>query len=429
MSLWCLLVVPMQLVSKLFTYEKEFLRFLTASSTNSEHVIASFDALPSGCHVEEVVTRGVSSNILMQYYSGLQNKLSYISLGQFPTPVHECKKLHAQFPRVNLFVKHDGLTGKTIAGKKTFGGNKLRKLQYLLADAIARGHRSVITFGCIGSNHALQTTVCAKGLGLDSLCILQPQPNSLVVRRNLLLQEAYGAQLYFSFDRVLSAFMTTALCYDHKQREGKFPYVIPVGGSNARGAIGYVEAAFELQQQIDSGLLPTPDRLYVTLGSGGTAAGLLLGIKAAGIKTKLYLVINTPENIPGEIIKKTKKLLAETNALLQSYDSSFPTCHLSENDYEVITDCTGEAYGLFTSEGVAAMNLISSAENINLDGTYTGKCFAALVRDLQSGACDGQTVLFWNTFCGEDFGDITESVDYHRLPLALHRYFEEEVQQ
>lgn len=429
MGLVMFCMLTMQAIAQLSPCEKEFLHAIIAKGVIPEQITHSFDALPSErCHNDIVVSRGGASNILFKHYPVLQEKLSYVSLGSLPTPLIHCKQLPAQFSQVNIFVKHDGLTGFECEGKKLFGGNKLRKLQYLLADALAQDYQSVMTFGCVGSNHALQTTVCAQHIGLQSICILRPQPNSHVARRNLLLQQAHGAQLLFAPDRLSAAFASVAVCYDHKQRYGKFPYIIPVGGSNARGAIGYVEAAFELKEQIDAGLISVPDRIYVTLGSGGTAAGLLLGIKAAQITTKLYLVTDEPEDIAGEAIDKVKNLAAETNVLLQSYDTTFPTCTITENDYCVIADCAGSQYGLFTKEGVAAMNLMRTAEDIQLDGTYTGKCFSALVRDVQSGSCNGQTVLFWNTFCGEPLRNVTDSVDYRHLPKAFHRYFEEDVQ-
>jgi len=427
-----ILLLVKQAFAELSQHEKELVRNMASYVMVPEKVMDSFEKLSSQefikpsepIHVEEN-----HSNILFKYYPELQKKLSYIALGDLPTPVYFCKNLSATFSHAKIFIKHDGTTGKITAdGTRTFGGNKLRKLQYLLADAIAHGHHTVLTFGCVGSNHALQTTVCAQELGLKTICMLRHQPNSHVVQRNLLLQKAHNAQVYFSPDTVVHGLMTAAVCYDQKQRTGQFPYVIPVGGSCARGAVGYVEAAFELKEQIESNILPVPDRMYVTLGSAGTASGLLLGLKAAGITTKVYLVIEAPETVPGTALKKVYRLFAETNALLQSYDSTFPTCSLHEHDYEVITDCAGRGYGLFTQEAVDAINILYTHEKIKLDGTYTGKCFSALIRDVQSGSCNGQTILFWNTFCGEDFNDIIATVDYHQLPHALHRYFEEPVQ-
>jgi 1-aminocyclopropane-1-carboxylate deaminase/D-cysteine desulfhydrase-like pyridoxal-dependent ACC family enzyme len=422
------------LFAELSRYEKDLIQTMASCVIVPEPVLASFDKLSPDEYVastwgEPVFFEGAASNCLFAHYPALQNRLSYVSLGDVPTAVLCCTHLCTLFPRVTLFVKHDGLTGiQGVDGRRVFGGNKLRKLQYLLADALAHGHSAVLTFGCVGSNHALQTAVCAHALGLKAFCMLRPQPNSHVVRRNLLLQELYEAELYLSPDRIIHGLMTAAVVYNHKQRYGTFPYIIPVGGSCARGCIGYVEAAFELKEQIEGGLLPVPDRIYVTLGSAGTASGLLLGLKAAGIHTKLYLVLEAPEGVTGTALNKVKRLFGEANALLQSYDATFPTCSLSEDDYELITDCAGTAYGLFTEEAVDAMHLLHAHEEITLDGTYTGKCFAALVRDVQAGACDDQTVLFWNTFYGEACDHLTSQVDYHALPVSLHEYFERDVQ-
>ncbi len=222
--------------------------------------------------------------------------------------------------------------------------------------------------------------------------------------------------------------MAPVICYDYKQRYGSVPYVIPVGGSCPLGVIGYVQAACELKDQIDAGLLPLPDRIYVTLGSGGTAAGLLLGLKAAGIKTKVYFVLDEPETEPGRMIQKVHRLFTQTNELLHSLDSTFTLYTLEAQDYEVFSDTSGEGYGLFTQEVVDAITCIYEQEHIRLDGTYTGKCAAKLLQHLAAGQGKRQTVLFWDTFCGESFEEKCASVNYKELPQALHYYFETDLQ-
>ncbi len=138
---------------------------------------------------------------LFSRYKGLSQTLSYVRLGDLPTPVIYCKRLSESFKGACVYVKHDGVTGKSQDGTRSFGGNKLRKLEYLLADALAHGHTSVMTFGGAGSNHALQTAVCARSLGLRAISVLLPQPNSSIVRRNLLLQRDARADVYYSGDR------------------------------------------------------------------------------------------------------------------------------------------------------------------------------------------------------------------------------------
>jgi D-cysteine desulfhydrase len=409
------------------SYEQQSIQAMASYVPIAENVITNLMHAPELADYEEtVITKSAHNNALFQAYPALQGRLSYVSLGDFPTPVISCDTLSAELGTAQLYLKHDGLTGPIDAqGYRTYGGNKLRKLQYLLADALAHKQDTVLTFGAAGSNHALQTAVCAQQVGLTAICMLRPQAPSWVVKRNLLMQKAYDAQLHYTEDdRTLHGMLTAALCYLVKEKTGRLPYVIPVGGSCPRGAVGYVEAAFELKKQIDAGNIPLPNRIYVTLGSGGTAAGLLLGLKAVGVPTKVHAVLEMPEAIAGTMEAKLKKLYDDTNQLLRAYDPSFPACTLTKADYEVVTDCGGEGYGIITPQAAEAIELLGRTEGVTLEGTYTGKCFSALVRDVRSGACDNQVVLFWNTFCGEDFSHITSRVDYKELPVILHRYFE-----
>jgi D-cysteine desulfhydrase len=365
---------------------------------------------------------------LFSRFKGLERSLSYVELGDFPTPVTRCSKLSSSFKGAQVYLKNDGLTGKVVHGKRTCAGNKLRKLEYLLADAIAHECTSVLTFGCAGSNHALQTAWYAKSLGLRSISMLLPQPNSKVVQRNLLLQAFAQADIYYAKDRSILSFLAPAVCYIYKQRFGSVPYPIPVGGSCPLGAVGYVQAAFELKDQIEQGFCPMPDRVYVALGSGGTAAGLLLGLQAAGISTKLYCVLDEPETKPGSMKEKVTMLFAQTNELLHKYDSSFGIYQLQDEAFEICDSTSGEQYGLLTQEAKEAIAYMKEQEQILLEGTYTGKCFALLLRHLRAGDCAGKTVLYWDTFCGESFERECRSVDYTCLPKAVQCYFETPVQ-
>lgn len=370
------------------------------------------------------------ANSLFTQYPAIAQKMPYVSLGDFPTPIIFCSSIHAQFPYVNLYIKHDGMTGLVdVRGHRAYGGNKLRKLQYLLADAQKNNCDAVITFGCAGSNHALQTTVCAHKLGLASYCVLRPQINTQIVCKNLLLQLAFGAHLYAANGRGnLHDVITACACLEHAIITGKFPYKIPVGGSNALGAVGYVEAAFELKEQIDQGLIPKPDRIYLALGSGGTVCGLLLGLKAAGIQTKVYAVLVEPISDLSHKIARIENLYRAIYEKLHTYDPDFPCCILEPTDYEIISDFAGDRYGALTKEGCQARELLFEEEGITLDDVYTSKCFSAVLHDLRSGSCDGQTILFWNTFCGETFEYLTHRMNYHDLPHEFHTYFEEPIQ-
>lgn len=366
----------------------------------------------------------VSSNELIplfKQFPNLKKKLAYISLGDFPTPINKCDKLGKFLDNQNIFIKRDDLSGKKILnGKRLFGGNKIRKLEFLIADALNKQANTIITYGCAGSNHALATVICAKQFGLKSILMLKPQPNSNLVHNNLLLDLYYGAQIYFFPDNDSRELATQKMVESNKQM-----YFIPTGGSVPLGIIGFVNGILELNEQIKSGQINEPDFIYVALGTCGTVAGILLGLRLLNLKTKVIAVSIEPEGISGELIEKTEKLFIQTNHLLNSLDNNFKLFEFPKDQLIINKDFCGKEYGLFTEEGLEAIELLKSYENIILDGTYTAKAMAAMINDIKNNRIKKtETVLFWNSYCGIDFSDLIKSVDYKKLPAEFHSYFE-----
>jgi D-cysteine desulfhydrase len=212
----------------------------------------------------------------------------------------------------------------------------------------------------------------------------------------------------------------------HRLKRGRFPRLIPPGGSSPLGLVGFVNAALELRTQITGGQMPEPDFIYVACGSMGTAGGLALGLRVAELAGRVV-----PVAVHNERFTNTAamiRLIGKTNSLLRSLDASFPGFEFSERDVDIRHDCAGLRYALFTDEGVEAVSRMRECEGIKLDGTYTGKALASLKRDAGNGSLRDKTVLFWNTLNSRDFSDAISGVDYHDLPRSFHRYFEEEVQ-
>jgi D-cysteine desulfhydrase len=185
---------------------------------------------------------------LFKTYPQLEARLPYISLGEFPTPVQKLERLGAELGISQLYMKRDDLSGKV------YGGNKPRKLEFILGKALRSGAREVIAFGGAGSNHALATAIYSQQLGVKSISILALQPNAHYVRRNLLMSYKCGAELHLCGAELHSPiFMplvylaTTYQLLMHKLRTGHLPQIIPPGGSSPLGAIGFVNAAFELK--------------------------------------------------------------------------------------------------------------------------------------------------------------------------------------
>jgi len=364
---------------------------------------------------------------LFKQYPLLEERLPYISIGEFPTPVQKLERLGMELGVGHFYMKRDDLSGRL------YGGNKPRKLEFILGDVIRSGAKEVITFGGAGSNHALATAVYARQVGLKSISMLMPQPNARYVRHNLLMGHYVGAELH-SCGAQLESVWNMPLVYlatiyqllRCRLKSGFFPKLIPPGGSSPLGVIGFVNAAFELKEQVAKGDIPEPEYIYVACGTMGTAAGLILGLRAAKLKSRVVSVRVTSVKFVNT--KSILKLIERTNLLIHSLDDSFPVFKFSESDIDIRDNYFGKQYALFTKEGMDAVSLMKSLEGINLEGTYTGKTLAATIDDAKSGKLGSSTVLFWNTLNSRDFTDDISNLDYHDLPRCFHRYFEKAMQ-
>lgn len=354
---------------------------------------------------------------LFRAYPKLAQTIPYAPVAELPTPVAHLASLGNALGHNALYLKQDDLTGRA------YGGNKVRKLAFLLARAREDGAKTVLTFGAAGSNHCVATAIYAREHGLNCISMLVPQVCVPSVRRNLLRGHVAGAELCH-FPGVTRLALGTLMKFkDCKLREGRFPSVIPPGGSSPVGALGYVDAAFELREQIEAGVLPMPDVICVASGTMGTAIGLLLGVLAADLPIRIVAVRVAVERFTNE--ERGRKLFAATNAVLRGNDPAFPLFTFPEHRFSLRHDFMGEGYAVPTEAGEEARTLIESHEGVKLEGTYTAKTLACAIAAVRAGEYAGQTVLFWNTHNSRDFSDAIEGVDYHELPPALHTYFED----
>ncbi|MFP4497194.1 MAG: pyridoxal-phosphate dependent enzyme, partial [Vulcanimicrobiota bacterium] len=278
-----------------------------------------------------------------------------------------------------------------------------------------------LTFGAAGSNHALATAIYSKKVGLNCISMLMPQPNSRFVRKNLLRAYMAGAELHYNTHYELMSINALTQMILHKLKTGQAPMMIPPGGSSSLGSVGFVNAAFELKEQIENNLLPEPDFIYVAMGTAGTSMGLKLGLRAAGLKTRVIPVRVVDELFCNDIVAKF--LYNNINNLLHNADTNFPFFPITPEETRINNDCFGEGYGQFTPGGNESMQLLKEKENIEIEGTYTAKAFSAILKDRKK--LSGKTVLFWNTYNAVNFDEVIEDVDYHNLPQKLHIYFEE----
>lgn len=355
---------------------------------------------------------------LFERYPRLKSTVHHVTLGTFPTPVKKLTTLGSMLKTNNLFIKQDNLAGTL------FGGNKVRKLEFLLGDAQGSEAKGVATMGFAGSNHTCATAIYAKQRGLRCICMHLPQTPTAYLRRNLLLSLAAEAEL--NLYRTPGE-RDKALCDRNKafKKETKeCLYFIPSGGSNELGTIGFLNAVCELHKQIKEGALPEPDFIYVACGSCATTAGLMLGVKVCGLKTVIVPICIEPQDFDLQHEQKCMHLFNLTSLYLYKRDYAFPLLTITEKDVVINHDFVGKGYAVVSDAAKDAIQLLEKTENIKLDGTYAGKAFTAMLHDITEKKLGDKTVLFWNTFCSGEFAETRNTVDYKALPQGYHKFFE-----
>ena len=344
----------------------------------------------------------------------LRDRTGHISLALLPTPL-ECHRGDELGLRCrHLMIKRDDLSGAP------YGGNKVRKLEFLLGDARKSGAAGVLTFGVAGSNHALATSVYARASGLRSHSLLTRQSNAAYVRRNLLAGLHSGAHLH-ACDSEESARRLAAGIVESAAHDGEMLTAIPGGGSSPLGCLGFVNAGLELAEQIRTGSMPVPDTIYIALGTVGTAAGLMVGLRLAGLDTRIVAVRVVRKDIATQ--SRFRRLAAGVSEFIGGPAGA--GVELPEIRHEFL----GAGYARFTPAGVAAMESARQLAGLKLEGTYTGKSFAAMLSDMTRGRLENHNVLFWKTYNSRPLASEAMALDYHRLPEPFHYYFESPLQE
>ena len=355
---------------------------------------------------------------LFRWYPELRGRLPWVALTQVPTPVHRLAKLGQVLGTCELWAKRDDQCGLW------YGGNKPRKLEFLLGDALARRSKTVITFGALGSNHALATAICGRKLGLHTVLILVRQPITDSVRQNLALAHAQDAELVYAGGNPGAGWAAVRHWLKHTIGTSRWPpcLILP-GGSSPRGCLGYVNAALELAEQVKAGELPPPDDLFVPVGSNGTMAGLEVGLRLAGLETR---VVGVRVSDRLTISAQTVALLANRCwSLLHRYAPSLPRGRVDPRQVTVWHQYLGRGYGCPTSECQQAVRAMLDQEEIQLDEVYTGKTLAALIDAAADPTFRERRILFWNTFNSLPVSDLLpQGYDYRCLPQRFHRIFE-----
>lgn len=320
---------------------------------------------------------------LHEWSSALRRTLPHLELGQGPTPVRRLAGIGPA--ETEIWLKDE-----SGFGNGGWGGNKVRKLEWLLPDARRRGRTTILTFGGLGTNWGLATALYAREQGIGTALALIDQPRDEHVEAQLRRLELSGASLHFTRTRNRTVALAPWLILRHTSGF-KPPYILPSGGSSPLGTLGYVEAAFEIAGQVERGELPEPGFVVTATGSGGTAAGLTLGFALAGLSTTtIGVIVSEYLRLDQSAIRK---LAGRCARLLRKRGASFPDPELK---LEMTIDWMGETYGAPTPESARAIEL-ARADGLELDPVYTAKAMAALIAKAEAGDFTDRPVLFLNT--------------------------------
>lgn len=326
-------------------------------------------------------------NFLHEWSPPLRESLPHIPLGSGPTPVRPLAGLSEG--GAEIWLKDDGSFGDG-----DWGGNKVRKLEWLLPDARRRGKKTILTFGGLGTNWGLAAALYGRERGLETALVLVDQPVDEHVKAQLARLRGSGATLHFTRSKVRTVAALPWLLARHSSR-GRLPDVLPVGGSSPLGTLGYVEAGFEIAAQVEAGVLPEPSHVVVPVGSGGTTAGLLLGLRLAGLSTRVVgVVVNDKLRLDH---RSLLRLAHRSAKLLRDRGAKLPPTLLREQDLIIVRDWLGPGYGHPTPEAERARLQSAEWEGLDLDPVYTAKAMAALQAMRADGRFDQGPVLFINT--------------------------------
>ncbi len=316
----------------------------------------------------------------------LLSRFPRVSLAHLPTPLELMPRLSKHLGGPNIYVKRDDCTGLGT------GGNKTRKLEFLMADAVANNADVIITQGAVQSNHARQTAAAACKMGMDCELIFEQRvedPSDPYINSgNVLLDRIFGAHIR---DVEKGTDMDAAMedVAEELRSAGKTPYIIPGGGSNRIGALGYVDCALELMSQANSDRIVIDHVVHAT-GSGGTQAGLIVGLKATNANIPLLGIgVNAPQDVQEE---KVYKLAVDTAEYVGAPGV------VQREDIVANCDYVGEGYGIPTKAMNDAVMLLARLEGLLFDPVYSGKGLAGMIDLIGKGYFSGaRDIVFIHT--------------------------------
>jgi 1-aminocyclopropane-1-carboxylate deaminase/D-cysteine desulfhydrase-like pyridoxal-dependent ACC family enzyme len=339
---------------------------------------------------------------LFDAFPALRGRVPFVPLADLPTPLERMERLSAE-AGAEIWIKRDGLC------HPVYGGNKIRKFEFVFGDVLRRRSRAVLTGGGLGSHHTIATAVIARQFGLQAVCSYYCQPISDEVRHHLRVSPPLGIEAHFCGDYVglVLSFVWQYVRWTVRTR--RLPYFIYPGAPGTLGVLGYVNAVFEIKTQLERMGASEPDAIFVSVGSCGTFAGLILGIRLAGLTSTVIGVRVIEEDVANR--PKIARMVNQAARYLRRRDPSIPPVKIAPEEVGLLDGYLGPGYAHPTDEAERAMAQVAQAGGPTLETTYTGKAMAALLDYARRHR--GARLLFVDTFAESP---TLEEGDYHDLP-------------
>ncbi len=347
---------------------------------------------------------------LFEKFPALVGRVPFTPLADLPTPLEPLPRLSAEVGG-DIWIKRDGRT------HPTFGGNKIRRFEFMFGDIVRRGSRVVITGGGLGSNHTLATAVIARQFGLRTVCAYYDQPIDETVRHRLRCTPPLDIEAHWGKNYAGLALILLGQYIRWWIKSGKPPYFIYPGAPETLGVLGYANALLEIAMQWDG----SPAAMFVAVGSCGTLAGLLLGARLigwSGLIIGVRIIETDVANRP-----KIARMVNRAARYLRQRDPSVPPVHIQPGEVELWDGYTGAGYAHPTPAARRAVDLAQRSEGLSLETTYTGKTLAAVLD--YAGTHPRKRVLWIDTLAEQP--QLVQG-DWHDLPRPFWRAFSDETQ-
>ncbi|MFQ5637961.1 MAG: 1-aminocyclopropane-1-carboxylate deaminase/D-cysteine desulfhydrase [bacterium] len=328
------------------------------------------------------------------------NDIPWFPLGQFPTPVERLENLGTELGMANLWVKRDDVSGRL------YGGNKVRTLEFCLADAQQKQTELLVAYSALGSSWPLACAIYGRLMGWSVDIFYLPYPTDEIKKKNLHVTKKLARRVTTAH----SLFTFPFCLYFHLRRARKKHkvYLTPPGGVTPVTTLSYVNAVLELQQQVERGEAPVPDFIFCPLGSGGTAAGIAIGLNLIDWPTQVVAVRVVDFLVANKMT--LKNLIRRAVNTMKNKGVRLSTKKKWGDNVQIEHGYFGKGYGRPTVMGAESIRLMQKFENRALDSTYSGKAFAAVLDLCKKNSFENKKVLFWQTLNSRNLDTIPEKL-------------------